>query len=65
MKIKYHRLNKEENIEMQRTRNEKAEFLNKDISEDIKALCNRKYMSDFSLEMNRSASEYLKKFRAE
>jgi FMN reductase (NADPH) len=60
---KYRRLNKEEHIEMQRIRNEKAEFLNKNISEDIKALCKRKYMSDFSLEMNRSASEYLKKFR--
>ena len=62
---KYRRLNKEEHIEMQRIRNEKAEFLNKDINEDIKALCNRKYMSDFSLEMNRSASEYIKKFKAE
>jgi len=62
---KYRRLNKEEHIEMQRIRNEKAEFLNKDIGEDIKALCNRKYMSNFSLEMNRSASEYLKKFKVE
>jgi FMN reductase (NADPH) len=60
---KYRRLNKEEHIEMQRIRNEKAEFLNKNISEDIKALCKRKYMSDFSLEMNRSASKYLNKFR--
>jgi len=48
---------------MQRIRNEKAEFSNKDISEDIRDLCNRKYMSAFSKEMNRSASEYLKKFR--
>ena len=62
---KYRRLSKEEHIEMQRIRNEKAECLNKDISEEIKALCTRKYMSDFSLEMNRSASEYLKKFRTE
>lgn len=62
---KYRRLNKEEHIEMQRIRNEKAEFLNKDINEGIKALCNRKYMSDFSIEMNRSASEYLKKFKTE
>ena len=60
---KYRRLNKIEHIEMQRIKNEKAKFLNKDISKDIKALCNRKYMSDFSLEMNRSASKYLKKFR--
>ncbi|MGH4122600.1 MAG: nitroreductase family protein [Clostridium sp.] len=61
---KYRRLTKEEHIEMQSARNEKAGFPNKNISEDIKALCNRKYMSDFSLEMNRSASKYLKKFRS-
>lgn len=62
---KYRRLNKDEHLEMQNERNKKAGFPNKNISEDIKALCNRKYMSDFSLEMNRSASQYLKKFRQE
>lgn len=62
---KYRRLSKEEHIEMQSKRNEKAGSLNRNISEDIKALCNRKYMSDFSKEMSRSASEYLKKFRQE
>ena len=30
--------------------------------ESIEALCNRKYLSDFSLEMNRSVAEYLKNF---
>jgi FMN reductase (NADPH) len=60
---KYHRLTNEEHIEMQRIRNEKSGLPDRDISKDIKALCNRKYMSDFSLEMNRSAAEYLKKFR--
>lgn len=30
--------------------------------ESIEALCKRKYMSDFSLEMNRSVAEYLKNF---
>lgn len=60
---KYCRLTNEEHIEMHKTRNEKSGFPNKNISEDIKALCTRKYMSDFSLEMNRSVSEYLKKFR--
>lgn len=60
---KYHRLTKEEHEEMHRIRNEKSGFINKKINEDIKALCNRKYMSTFSLEMNRSAGEYLKKFR--
>lgn len=60
---KYHRLSKEEHIKMHQTRYEKAGFVNKNINEDIRALCKRKYMSEFSLEMNRSASEYLKKFR--
>lgn len=62
---KYHSLTKEEQIEMHHIKNEKAGFPDKNISEDIKALCNRKYMSDFCLEMNRSAKEYLEKFRSE
>lgn len=60
---KYHRLTKEEHTEMHNTKNEKAGYANKNISEDIKAFCSRKYMSDFSLEMSRSAAEYLKNFR--
>ncbi len=60
---KYHRLSKEEQMEMHRIRVEKIGLVDRNISEDIKALCNRKYMSDFSIEMNRSAAEYLKKFR--
>jgi len=62
---KYRRLSREEHIQMHEGRNEKAGVVNKNVSEGIKALCNRKYMSDFSLEMNRSAGEYLKKFRTE
>ncbi|MBE6081947.1 MAG: nitroreductase [Tissierellaceae bacterium] len=31
-------------------------------NESIKDLCNRKYMFDFALEMNRSVAEYLKNF---
>jgi len=58
----YRRLSKEEHIEMHRSRNEKEGFENSDTNENIKAFCNRKYMSDFALEMNRSAAEYLKKF---
>ncbi|MCR1897374.1 nitroreductase family protein [Irregularibacter muris] len=58
----YRRLTKQEHGEMHQIRNEKR-GLNKRSIEEIKALCNRKYMSDFSLEMNRSAGEYLKKFR--
>lgn len=60
---KYSRLTKNENEEMHRIRNKKKDLADRNISKDIKALCNRKYMSDFSLEMNRSAAEYLKKFR--
>ena len=61
---KYHRLTKEEHVQMHQTRNEKAGLMDKNISEDIKAFCKRKYMSEFSLEMNRSAAEYLKKFKS-
>lgn len=59
----YRRLTKEEHSEMHKIRNEKTSTINKNIAEDIKALCKRKYMSDFSLEMDRSVGEYLKKFR--
>lgn len=59
---KYHRLTREEHIEMHRMRNEKVGVVDKNINEDVKALYKRKYMSDFTLEMNRSASIYLKKF---
>lgn len=60
----YHRLTEEEHVEMNRKRNQKSGLGEKNVSEDIKGICNRKYMSDFSLEMNRSAAEYLKKFRS-
>jgi len=49
---------------MYRRRNEKKGLVDKNVIEDIRALCNRKYMSDFSIEMSRSAGEYLKKFRS-
>jgi len=60
---KYRSLTEAEHIEVQNRRNKRSGFADKDIKQEIKALCNRKYMSDFSLEMNRSAGEYLKKFR--
>lgn len=60
---KYKRFSKEQLEAMHASRNKKAGAAEKNISEDIKAFCSRKYMSDFSLEMNRSASEYLKKFK--
>ncbi|MDP4090417.1 MAG: nitroreductase family protein [Bacillota bacterium] len=59
---RYCRLTKEEHEEMYRIKNEKAGLAGKDISEQLKAFCQRKYMSDFALEMNRSAEKYLEKF---
>jgi len=60
---KYHRITKEEHEEMHRIKFEKMSLPEKSTNERIKTFCNRKFMSDFSLEMNRSAGEYLKKFR--
>ena len=34
----------------------------KDHNEWVKAFCNRKYNSDFSIEMSRSVAEYLKEY---
>ena len=59
----YRRLTIEEHEDMHRIKSEKTSSVNKDISESIKAFCERKYMSDFSLEMDRSVREYFKKFR--
>lgn len=61
----YHRLSKEEQEQMHRLRNHKAGIPDKDVSEGITAICNRKYMSEFSIEMNRSAAVYVKSFREE
>lgn len=60
---KYHRLSKEENKKMHSKRNEKSGLADNNINEYIRKFCKRKYMSDFSLEMNRSVAEYLKKFK--
>lgn len=61
----YHRLSKEEQEQMHRLRNQKAGISDKDVSEGITAICNRKYMSEFSIEMNRSAAVYMNNFREE
>lgn len=61
---KYKKLSKEEHDEMHKTRNQKTSTDRVPV-EEIKALCKRKYMSEFSLEMSRSAREYLKNFREE
>lgn len=59
---KYRRLTSEEHIEMHRTRNQRVGREVEDIHADVRVFCNRKYMSDFSIEMSRSAVEYLRKF---
>ncbi|MCX7904765.1 MAG: nitroreductase family protein [Caloramator sp.] len=60
---KYKRLTKEEHIKMHERRFKKAGLKGKDVIEEIKAIHNRKYASDFAKEMNRSASVYLKNFK--
>ncbi len=59
----YHRLSEEEQMQMHQQRNQRSGISDKNVSEGIAALCNRKYMSEFSLEMNRSAAVYLSSFR--
>ena len=59
----YRRLTEDEHLEMQMNRMKKAGSEDKDVKEEIRAIYKRKFMSDFSIEMNRSTSEYLKKFR--
>lgn len=58
----YRRLTIDEHKDMQSDLNRKSGFPDKDITESVRALCKRKYMSDFSLEMNRSARIYLNSF---
>ncbi len=62
---RYQRLSKEEHDRMHQVRHEKAGLPDRDMNEYLRAFCNRKYMSAFCLEMNRSAAEYLKQFRAD
>lgn len=59
---KYRRLTPEEHVTMQRAQHRRSGREVEDIAGDIREFCKRKYMSDFSLEMNRSADVYLKKF---
>lgn len=61
----YRKLSPQEHTDMHIRWNEKAGIRVKDIPESIQTFCARKYMSDFSLEMNRSAGKYLDKFRNE
>lgn len=59
---KYRKLNPQEHLAMHKRCHEKNGQGIEDIYKDIQAFCKRKYMSDFSLEMSRSAAEYLSKF---
>ncbi len=56
-KNRYHRLDAEELQDMLAKGRNKAEY-----QEWITAFCARKYNSDFSREMSRSVSEYLKQY---
>ena len=60
---RYRRLTSDEHMSMHRARHRKAGREIEDICGDIKEFCQRKYLSGFALEMNRSAAEYLKKFK--
>jgi nitroreductase len=62
-KNKYQRLSRIEHEEMHRIKNEKSGVNVNNLKESMKAFCNRKYMADFSLEMSRSAAQYIKKFK--
>ncbi|MDS0526720.1 nitroreductase family protein [Clostridium sp. SHJSY1] len=62
-KNKYHRITKEDHIKMHEERFQKMGLKDVNITYRTKSYCNRKYMSDFALEMNRSVKAYLDKFR--
>lgn len=59
---RYRRLSPEEHLEMQRQRRAKDGRTCADSAAEIRAVYERKFGSDFALEMNRSAAQYLRKF---
>jgi len=61
----YKRLTKEEHFEMHQQYMNNNGQTSKTVIEKLQAFCTRKYMSNFSKEMSRSAREYLKKFEKE
>lgn len=61
---RYRRITKEEHIKMHGERFEKMKLKDVNLSYRTKAFCKRKYMSDFALEMNKSAKAYIDKFRS-
>ncbi len=62
-KDSYRRLTSEEHYAMQTDLSTRSGYPDKDITEAVKAICKRKYMSDFSIEMNRSAEKYMENFK--
>lgn len=58
-KNNYHELNEEQTREMFSKLSDKDDF---DYDIYLNSICKRKYLSDFSIEMNRSVKEYLKPF---
>ncbi len=65
MENTYRKLTEEEHMAMHEEREAKAGTSQVDVLDKLQAFCNRKYMSDFSIEMSRSADEYLKNFMKE
>lgn len=61
----YRTLTKEEHFAMHQYYMDQNDQNTKSVKERLQAFCERKYMSDFSKEMSRSARKYLEKFRGE
>ncbi len=61
----YRRLTPEEHPEMHRRRKEREGKEAQDLRADLQAICKRRHMSEFVLELNRSAAEYLREFASD
>lgn len=58
----YKKISPEQIMDFHTSRNLKSGTGGKDTAEYLQAFCTRKYMSDFAIEMSRSAAEYFSKF---
>lgn len=59
----YKKISQEEHRFMHQQREEKSGHTEVNLTDKLQAFCKRKYMSEFCIEMNRSAREYLNNFR--
>lgn len=59
----YQQLSKEDHFAMHQYYMDQNNQNNKSVTEGLQAFCKRKYMSEFSKEMSRSAGKYLEKFK--